>query len=277
MNLKKTLLVVPLLFPFLKNPIWAGAWTREAGEFYGKLGISRARATQIFEAKNNKKAAGPDFEEVSLSVYGEYGITSKWTGVTNLTYKSLESETGGMSRTEAGPADAWFFIKRALKARPLVLSAQLGVKLPLGYDENTVPPLGQGQVDWEGKLLAGKGFQKTYVSGEFGYRLRNGIYSDELPFRLEGGWWLSKTLLASLALDGIDNRSNDDASRASNRPENVFDQRYTKLAPSLTYLFKNGFSAQLGYEQVVQGGNTAATKAVLLGLSWQGHLRPQNK
>jgi hypothetical protein len=252
----------------------AGAWTRAAGEFYGKAGLSRTDADKVYGPKGNKKLPGPKFKESAFSLYGEYGFTGRWTGVSQWAFKGMSSESGGVKKTESGPADAWFHLKRGLAERPLALAVQAGAKLPLGYDPDGNPPLGQGQVDLEARFLAGKSFypRPFYLGAELGYRRRNGPFSDEIPYRLEAGAFLAKPFLLKLSADGLENRANDDAGKKSGLPAHIFDQEHRKAGPSLIYFFGNGLALEAGYDAVIAGGNTAAARTFSLGLAWQGKI-----
>lgn len=254
----------------------AGAWTREAGEAYAKIALSHYEADEIFAAKGNNKIDGPDFTDDALSVYGEYGLTPAWTGIASMAMKTLRSENPGIvTRREAGPGDAWVFLKRALLRGPVVLSIQGGVKIPLGYDERTIPPLGDGQIDYEARVLAGRSFfrGRSYGNAEIGFRKRNGDFSDEFPYRLEGGIFLGRPALVTLSLDGVSNATNDTASKAPGRAPHVFDEEYQKLGSSLILFVGGGAALEAFYEQVIAGGNTSAGRTIGLGVSWQGRIR----
>ena len=268
-----------LLTALLAPPANAGAWLRLPRELYVKAGWSQFASDEVFAAKGNRKVPGPDFRDHTVSLYGEYGLNANWTAIGSVAYKSLASELAGVDRDESGFADVWLFTKRALLRAPVVLSTQVGAKFPLGYDERSVPPLGQGQIDVEARLLAGRGFRVLrragYGGAEIGYRRRNGDYSDEIPYRLEAGVFSTPAILWRVALDGIENRSNDAASRVGSARlgENVFDQEYMKAGPSVIFFSRAGMQVELGYEAVVSGGNTAAGDIISFSLAWLGPLR----
>jgi protein XagA len=252
--------------------VFGGAWPRPAGETYGKLDFSRAAANEIYEAKGNQKRPGPDFQDLTASLYMEYGLTDRWTWILYLPYKSAVAETAGVRRTATGFSDAWTFLKRGMAGGAWVLSGQAGVKVPLGYEADRVPALGQGQVDGEARLLLGRSFHPKPIYGnlEVGYRLRRGAYSDEIPYRVEAGVFPARPVLVKLALDGTKSLANDRASTSPNRPPNVFDQQSTRLAPGLAVFLGRGFAVEAGYEITLAGGNAADLDTLSLGLSWQG-------
>lgn len=250
--------------------LWAGAWTRNKGEVYSKLSVSRFESDQVYAPKKNKKLPGPDYEEIATSFYGEYGLSKQWTGILSFTHKAVESSSASVKNSESGLSDAWFFVKREIFEVPFVLSGQLGVKVPLGYDKDDAPPLGDGQVDYEARILIGKSFHPVagYGNGEVGYRKRNGDLSDEIPYRFEVGMFPVKGVLLKLALDGTSNTSNDRASAFNaNLGPNIYDEEYMKLSPSFIIFNKKGYGLEIYYETVVSGANTAAGQTIGVGFS----------
>jgi protein XagA len=255
------------------SSLFAGAWPREKHEVYSKLSLSQFESDEVYAPKKNKKLPAPDFTDVSTSFYGEYGFTSQWTGITSISYKSLESSTATVTQTESGFGDAWFYLKRGLVQSSYILSAQVGVKIPLGYDPDVVPPLGDGQVDLEGRLLFGKSFNRFpgYGGAEIAYRKRNGVYSDEIPYLLEAGVYPAKKILFKVMLDGISNLTNDKASDIGTTfGPNVFDEEYMKINPALIFFFQRGLAVEVGYSTYLSGANSSAGNTISVGLSWQG-------
>jgi len=122
-------LLILFIFP---QKTWGGAWTREKGEVYSKLSVSRFESNETFDSKKNKRLPAPDFEDTSLFFYTEYGFTPKWTGILSLGYKDLTRDMLGSDQNESGFSDAWFYLKRALKTEKLIISAQAGAKIPMG-------------------------------------------------------------------------------------------------------------------------------------------------
>jgi hypothetical protein len=278
-NYKFTSYLTLLVFMSALASVYGGAWPREKNELYSKISYSNFSSDQTYQAKGNKKAAGPDFTDQTISLYNEYGFTDSFTGILTLNYKALDYDVAGIKSKESGLADAWVYLKKSILKEPFVLSFQGGAKFPLGYDDQAIPPLGQGQIDVEERVLVGKSFYPLplYANAEIGFRKRMGDYSDELPFRIEGGWSILKSLLLKVSLDGISNRSNDAASKTSNRAPNVFDQEYMKFSPGLIFFLPHNFALDIYYESVVSGGNTAAGDTIGIGVSWLGKIRNKNQ
>ncbi len=255
------------------RPAAAGAWLRAPREIYAKAAVLHQSADKQYSAKG-KTIDMPDFRDDSFSLYGELGLNDRWTAIASMEAKSLTMQGPAGERTTSGPDDAWLLAKRGWLTQPLVLSTQFGVKLPMGYDREENPPLGQGQVDYEARLLAGKSFHPAYVNVEYGFRRRNGDYSDEFPYRAEAGVSMGRRLSLQVALDGVDTRGNDAAASRpqAERAPNVFDKEYTDLTVGIGIALSNGFRLEPMFKQTIAGANTAASRGFGLGLSWQGSL-----
>ncbi|MFN0118438.1 MAG: hypothetical protein ACKVQC_09140 [Elusimicrobiota bacterium] len=271
----KKISVTVCLMVSVSSSLWAGAWLREKNEVYSKVSFSKYSADKVFAPKKNKKLNGPKYSEYSSSFYGEFGFTEKWTGITQFSFKSATSKFAGISHSESGLTDLWFYMKRKLPSEKFTSSVQLGVKTPLGYSERKNPPLGQGQVDLECRLLAGKSLYPwpVYLSSEVGYRKRNGDYSDEIPYVFETGFFPKKNLLLKVGLDGISNLTNDEASNLnSNFNDFVFDKEFMKLNFTIALFQKSGWGYEIFYDTLLTGANTSVGQTVGVGLSWQGKL-----
>ena len=70
--------------------------------------------------------------------------------------------------------------------------------MPYLYDEKDPLALGNGQEDFEFKLLLGKSLNSYgYVGAEFGYRLRTDSPSDEYRYLLEYGFNVNSNLYST--------------------------------------------------------------------------------
>ena len=77
-------------------------------------------------------------------------------------------------------------------------------KAPYLYDQDSELPLGNGQEDFEGKVLFGKSFGDLGYGGlELGYRVRTEDPVDEFRFLVEYGFDVSDKVYLRTKLDGI--------------------------------------------------------------------------
>jgi len=93
-------------------------------------------------------------------------------------------------------------------------------KAPYLYDEDSELPLGNGQEDFEGKLLFGKSFGELGYGGlEVGYRIRTEDPVDEFRYLVEYGFDLNERTYLRTKLDGIHAASSSDLDTAVLTPE----------------------------------------------------------
>ncbi len=190
------------------NQAQAGAWVAEKGKGYTKVGVSDYSATDFFGEQ-------PDFGEfdgTSVSFYGEYGLGNNWGVYTSALYQDIEQTTAsGETTSNSGLGDLDIGLKYQWQANPFVLSTSFAVKLPYLYDEDDALPLGNGQEDYEFRVLLGKSLnQYGYLGFELGYRFRSGEPSDEIRYLIEYGVNLSDNLYFRTKLDGIESANNAD-------------------------------------------------------------------
>jgi len=204
-SLYATALISTVIF---SNMAHAGAWVLDKGDSYSKVGISDYSADDFF----GDQADLGEFEGTSVSYYGELGLGNNWGVFTSLLYQDIEQSTAsGQISSNSGLGDIDLGVKYQWDASPFVISTSFLVKLPYLYDEDDELPLGNGQEDFEAKLLIGKSLnQYGYFGVEFGYRLRTGSPSDEYRYLFEYGFSANDNLYFRTKLDGILSANNAD-------------------------------------------------------------------
>ena len=186
----------------------AGAWVAAKGDGYTKLGISDYKATSFFGEQ-------PDFAEfsgTSVSFYGEYGLGNNWGVYTSALYQDIEqTNASGQTTSNSGLGDLDLGVKYQWQAKPFVLSTSFAVKLPFLYDEDDALPLGNGQEDYEFRVLLGKSLNRYgYLGFELGYRFRTDEPSDEIRYLIEYGVNFTENFYFRTKLDGIESANNAD-------------------------------------------------------------------
>ncbi len=187
----------------------AGAWVAEKGRGYTKVGVSDYKATDFF---GDQPDFG-EFEGTSVSFYGEYGLGNKWGIYTSALYQDIKQTTArGETSSNSGLGDLDIGLKYQWQADPFVLSTSFAVKLPNLYDEDDALPLGNGQEDYEFRVLLGKSLNRFgYLGLELGYRFRTDEPSDEIRYLIEYGVNLTDNLYFRTKLDGIESANNADS------------------------------------------------------------------
>lgn len=271
--LKSSIFIFGILF-CIPHTLVGGAWTRQKNEVYSSISYSQFISNEIFTPKGNKKIPGPDFTDNSLNYYLEYGHSKTLTGILLISYKDIKSTQGDSVQKETGISDIWVNIKKRVYDGPVIVSAQVGMKLPVGYDEKNIPPLGEGQIDTDYRMLAGKSLYPfpLYLSGEIGYRKRNGDWSDEVIYVMETGGNISQRILVKVTYEKTDNRTNDTASTAPLGTTMAFDKEHEKISSSIIIQIHDNYHVDVGYSTLISGSNESTGETFFLGVAYKGSL-----
>jgi hypothetical protein len=200
-------------------PAEGGAWTVRRGhywfEFYWQQYVSTARfeadgrrrdlpdSGRFREFRNEGKAELPSWDDrlnflVSLPIDGAR-------------YENIYNYSSRVGLEEMSVATKW----RLNQVRsPLIVALQPGVNFPLGCRATDAPPLGDCQVDVEGRVIVSRALRRNadglitgYANGELGYRYRFDAPTDEMPFFAEVASRLGASRLWAKALvDGVTSR-----------------------------------------------------------------------
>lgn len=267
---------------------FAGAWVGEKGAGYLKLGYADYTADKM-------RPADPSLEEFNgqnTSLYFEHGLGNSWSVYGSLLHQSIEQinwvdqngdpitnrETATGPKFEervsnSGFGDTEIGVKYQWQANPFVVSTSFLVKLPSLYDKDDALPRGNGQEDYEAKILIGKSLNEYgYFGVEAGYRLRTGAPSDEYRYLIEYGYSVNDNLYLRTKLDGTLSAENADddtsiiseSSNASNPLE--FDAGKLELTAGWSFDKKSkldGYGIEFTWTQEVYG------KGILEGDSFQ--------
>jgi hypothetical protein len=194
--------------------VHAGAWTQKRGHYYSKLSLHRFESTSQFLLNGNKQPLVDNGRvlDVSFFYYLEYGLFDDLTFVLGVPVKTINFSCAieGCNNSSSGIGDTALGLRYRLSETDWIVSVQSGIKLAPGYetDEDALesrPPLGDGQTDFEMRLLVGRSLlnYRGYINFDVGYRARSGEPIDEVIYGLEFGYNLSKHYLLAGQLAGI--------------------------------------------------------------------------
>jgi hypothetical protein len=197
-------LLILLLLPATSH---AGAWTQKQLHMYSRMSADYFHSSRNFDEDGDlvDRPNNGTFESWTFTYYGELGVTDWLTAIANLPYKyqTLDDDT---ARNETwGVADIELGAKMRLIEDPVVLSVQALVKIPEAYDMDDAVPLGNGQYDYEGRVLLGKSLWPCipgYCGLEVAYRYRDSGPADEFKFLAELGSDLKWGFYARTKVDG---------------------------------------------------------------------------
>lgn len=243
--------------------VFAGAWTSGKGNMYNKFAINYFNSSRQYDDDGDKHKIpfNGRFQDVNFNWYEEYGIKDNINLITSIYYKWLKDENRYIENKSNGISDIDVGIKYNLIKNPVVLSVQGLFKIEGTYDMQDTPSLGNGQNDFELKLLLGKSLEKLpiYFGFEAGYRWRFEDPSDEWRLLLEvGGSY--EDFYGRLKIDSIISARNADerdqmiVSNISMTPQ--FD--LTKLDMTIGYNIDKKWAVECSYVPVIYGENTTS-------------------
>ena len=197
----KRYLALFVLLGLFAPMLMAGAWAPGLHRGYMKLGISDYEATDFFGDSNTVKS----FEGNNYSLYLEHGITESSALYGRFLFQDISQETtAGVTTSNDGVGDFELGLKTQWTEGPWIFSTVIMAKLPWLYDEDDPLPLGNGQEDYEARVLWGKSlYPYGYLGIEAGYRYRSSDPADEFRYLIEYGASFNKNLYFITKLDGI--------------------------------------------------------------------------
>lgn len=124
----RTLSIIFVIFSTLQNGLAQNGWTQAKGKYYAQASITHFSSNKFYGTQGTLFDGGSDFKSSALHLYGEYGISERFTTIANLPlilnrFNTTESIIG------LGSADLGLKYK-VLKKIPL--SFQVDISIPTG-------------------------------------------------------------------------------------------------------------------------------------------------
>ncbi|MDE2999123.1 MAG: hypothetical protein OXU79_08605 [Gemmatimonadota bacterium] len=262
--------ILPLLFA---SHAFGGAWTQKKGGYYLKLSGGYLNTTQDINAAGDRvrKDGEGELRDINCTGYLEYGIYDDLTLVATAPYKNMKDtrtfQTGTALERRWGFGDVEVRLRRLMWNRDFVASVAAGGKIPTWYedDESTRVPLSSKKIDGDARLLIGKSLYPLpgYVTGELGYRLRGGTFSNEWFYTLEAGFTYDRILIKGF-ISGI--RTFGDC-EPGDEVDLIGDQNILKIAPGVIYKLNSRVELSLDLIHVASGCNTTAGNTFFVGVA----------
>lgn len=265
----------------LASTAFAGAWTQKKGGYYFKAGTGYLNSTRDIDAngKQIQKANMGELKDLNYSTYLEYGLLDRLTLVSSVPYKRLQDTrtlrdlneviTGTALERRWGFGDMEMRLRWLLAYKPVVASIAVGGKIPLWYEEdpNTRVPLSSKNVDADVRILLGQSLYPApiYVTGEVGYRIRGGDFSNEGFYALEAGITVDRFLFKGY-LSGIHTFGTCNPVAEVGL---IADQNILKLSPGLIYRLTNWLELSVEMIHIAAGCNTTAGNTFMFGIAFK--------
>jgi hypothetical protein len=256
--------------------VFAGAWTQEKGKSYHRMAANYYDADEEYGADGNSRpmSFNGKFTDFNLNYYMEYGILDEFTVMASVYYKMIKREDDDYKYKTNGMGDADLGVRYRLHSSNIgIFSLQGLVKIPEFYDEDDALPLGNGQYDYEMRLLYGRSLWQLfpgYMNLEAGYRFRSQAPSDEFRYLVEIGSELGKNIYARGKLDALLSMNNADALADDfGNPAGTPEYDLAKLDLTLGYHITEALGLELGYTPALWGENTAKGATWTVAISFQ--------
>ena len=251
---------------------FAGAWVPAVGGGYNKLAINYFDARDSFGGES----ASNQFTNTNLSYYGEYGIADNLGIFGSIALTRLTQSTDEARTDFFGVGDLDLGFRYNLINGPFVLSTSFLFKVPYLYEQNTELPPGNGQEDFDFRLLFGKGLNRFgYFGFEIGYRLRLEEPSDEIRYLVEYGFSATDNLYFRTKFDIIQSvRNGDEIPTGIGNPalNPEFDLARVELTTGWNFdrseQATGGWGAEVTFTHDFWGRNTLQGNTVQLGLTY---------
>jgi len=139
---------------------WAGAWTLPRKRWYAEYFYRYFGSKKEFDAEGNsgRRAKTAMFQDIRNEWKVEYGLADGVNLLASIPYQSSHYRDDNVDLLNTGVGDIFVRTKLRMSLTPVVSSVQFSWKIPSAYDPAVSPGLGDGQVDFESRLLLSRSF-----------------------------------------------------------------------------------------------------------------------
>ena len=258
-RITQTLSVIALLTA-IPTAASAGAWTAKQGDTYLKGAVNFFETSSRFGPEDGFE----NFRNTNFNVYFEHGLKDDLTFFATGAFSDLENTSDGQTTSGSGIGDVDVGLRYRLIDGPVIVSVQGLFKAPYLYSDDSELPLGNGQEDFEGKLLFGKSFGALGYGGlEVGYRVRTDDPVDEFRFLVEYGFDVNERTYLRTKLDGIHAASSSDVATGAQgalvnavNPQLPLEFDLGRLEYTAGYKFTDTVAGEITGTTAVYGDNT---------------------
>ncbi len=277
--LTKTINIISILtftFIFISYEIsYAGAWGMKKGNLYERISFNYYFANKDYN-KNGEVvdfANNGSFSDYHISNYIEYGLYDNLTLINSIYLKKLRKNDYTIEHKTSGIGDIDIGAKmQIMKIAEGILSAQILTKIPWAYEKDNELPPGNGQFDFEMRLLYGHSLYPVlpgYCNFEVGYRWRLQEPSDEIRYLIEFGMDITKNIYGRIKLDGIFNADNGKGVDSSGNPTATNNYDIGKLDAVVGYKINKSWGVEAGFTPSIYGKNTAKGINYTVAITYQ--------
>lgn len=275
-------IITTFLLLVIANLVFAGGgWPQKKGRGYFKL-------SEFFIISDQYFAPSGDIIDIVTSsvyitsIYGEYGISDRLTGIVYaplFSRSTLNKQVSGSTGELIAPGDAVtslgdfdLTLKYGLIVdKPIVVSASLTFGIPLGNPaggETGVLQTGDGEFNTMLTLEASTTFAKGkgYINTLAAFNNRTNNFSDEYRFGAEIGYRFSPRLLTSLKTLSVNSFYNGDEFETPTNGIFSNNIEYIGVTPEFNYFFKENMGVSVAVGFAPYGKRVLASPSYSVGL-----------
>jgi hypothetical protein len=265
-NITMRLLILFLIIS--SNSFSQSPWVRDKGAGYAQIGYSSiSNYSTIYDksATNGTTRLERFISDRTVSAYGEFGLTPKWTIISSIPVKFLESGdfTSSIAPSEPinsegdliGLGNVELGAKYGFYNKKFVASAQLKVSAnTTTYDVNTGLRTGVPAWSIEPMISVGKGGNNYFVFGYGGLGFRTNNFSHYGRLGIEGGLDINKRFWLIAFVDAVFSfRNGTVGASPANLQTGLYlnNQEFIAFGPKFIY---EAIKEQLGFTLSLGGG-----------------------
>ncbi|GAB4373816.1 MAG: hypothetical protein Kow0042_17970 [Calditrichia bacterium] len=212
------------------------------------------------------------FDNYALYFYGEYGLFTRFTLITSMPFFKQSISEANFLRGETNgylAGDLELQSKYQFLDRPVVASALIGLKLPVGYEVYDLPPLGNDETDFDTKMLLGVSLYPipAYITGDVGYRFRGGDFVDEWNYTLEAGYTLRNKFLFRFLTTSI--KSTHEAEGESTLLGFPLAQEQVRFGGGVIFIWNQRIELDVTYLKTTSGKNIPSFGEFFFGIAFK--------
>ncbi|MCF2969787.1 hypothetical protein L1047_01070 [Synechococcus sp. Nb3U1] len=253
---------------FWAQPSWAGCgFPRGVGNLFFSLQPEIFRPRTRFDEGGRVVSALSEFDETSLNVFAEAGLTDRLTLNVNTAYVFLENRFASgletITQRNQGLQDVEVGLRYSWGDGDPFFSGQLTALIPPGYDTTSTPlPLGYGVFGYDlsgGVAVSGLvGSLPSFFDSCLTFRDYLGYPGNRIKANLTVGADLLPRLQTIVSLDGDFTLGNGAPLLLEGTPVQDPDYDSLKLSGQFNWRLDPGWTLGLGGFHYVSGRNTSA-------------------
>lgn len=277
-----------LFFGLMAFNSWGGGgWPQNKGNGFVKLNQFAMQANRYFNPEGNVLEVRPKISVYTSSLYLEYGLTSKLTGIvyfpfySRVTLNRFQKLDGSIDSGDEinSLGDADVTLKYGIVTdQPTVVSISLTGGIPLGNPSGgrtETLQTGDGEFNQMVSMDISHSFYPfpAYISINAGVNNRTRDLSDEFRYGIEAGYTHKNWLTLLTKLYGVKSLRNGDPASSPNQGLFSNNVEYLAFSPEVIVDYKNHYGLTANVSVALSGQQILASPSFSIGLYLKFHTK----